>query len=392
MRVKNEDGEAGPSVKRERGDGGGYISSDDDDQDPEFPRKNIDFIELSSDENEPEPAPKTHGHLPIRIGRKPHKTKEFGINTDASTDVSVGAAQSAEATHASTAGASHKGKGKAKEVEITGESKIYKGVWQDSDSGGDTGVKAEPISSDDEAVQREQVGIDSAPIKIEGSPERERKPKLHGKAVPSFQTDEERQEWERIQYNLVGMRNELGPPQDVEATDASGDVTMIDAVANASKPSVRDDHTYLFQLPPIMPELLEPGQRKIKEEPSEVQPAPSQAAAPPANGQPTSGQPAIKKEEEFTDPQGDKGTGARFASGRVGKLRVYKSGRTILDWGGTSYEVGPGNPASFLQEVVSLEIIPDDKRVAPEDAGEALSFGRIKEKFVVTPNFSHLLG
>lgn len=390
MRVKNEDGGAGPSVKRERG---GYASSDDDDEDPEFPRKNIDFIELSSDENEPEPAPKAHAHLPIRIGRKPHKTKEFGINTDASTDVSAGAAQPAEAPGASAAGATHKGKGKAKEVEITGESKKYKGMWQDSDSGGDVGVKAEPISSEDEAAQ--QVGIDNATVKAEGSPERARKVKFASKVMPSFQTDEERQEWERIQYNLIGMRKELGPPEEeIQTIDASGDITMIDAVANASKPSVRDEHTYLFQLPPIMPELLEPGHRKIKEEPSEPGPAPvaAPAAAAPAAAAPANGQPAVKKEEEFTDPLGDKGTGARFASGRVGKMRVYKSGRTVLDWGGISYEVGPGNPTSFLQEVVSLDMIPEDKRVVPEDAGEALSFGRIKEKFVVTPNFSHLLG
>lgn len=372
-------------MKRDRG---GYVSSDDDDQDPEFPRKNIDFIELSSDENEPEPASRMHANLPIRIGRKPHKTKEFGINTDASTDVSAGAAQPAEASGASASGATHKGKGKAKEVEFTGIIKKYKGMWQDSDSGGDSSVKAEPISSDDEGSQREQVGIDNATVKAEGSPERERKSKGNNKSMPSFQTDEERQEWERIQYNLVGMRKELGPPEEeMQTFDESGDVNMIDPVANASKPSVRDDHTYLFQLPPIMPDLLEPGQRKIKEEPSEPAPAPASAAAGPANGQP-----AVKKEEEFTDPLGDRGSGARFASGRVGKMRVHKSGRTFLDWGGISFEVGPGNPASFLQEVVSLDMIPEDKRVVPEDAGEALSFGRIKEKFVVTPNFDQLLG
>ncbi|KAF1968195.1 hypothetical protein BU23DRAFT_558734 [Bimuria novae-zelandiae CBS 107.79] len=382
IRVKNEDGDAGPSVKKERG---GHMSSDDEDQDAEFPRKNIDFIELSSDENEPEPAPRVQAHLPIRIGRKPHKTKEFGINTDASIDASM---PPADATSGSAAETSHKGKGKAKDLEITGERKSYVGMWQDSDSGGDANVKAEPISSDDESAQREQVGISDAPVKVEQSPERERKPKVLSKTIPNFQTEEERQEWERIQYNLVGMRTELGPPEEVvEAVDASGDVSMIDAVANASKPSARDDHTYLFQLPPIMPELLEPGQAKIKKEPSDTQPEPAGAAAPPA----ANGQPVIKKEDEFSDPRGNTGTGARFASGRVGKLRVHKSGRTTLDWGGTSYEVGPGNPSSFLQEVVSLETIPENKRVVPEDAGEALSFGRIKEKFVVTPNFSQLL-
>ncbi|OAG02772.1 uncharacterized protein CC84DRAFT_1166579 [Paraphaeosphaeria sporulosa] len=362
-------------------------SDDDDEQNAEFPRKNIDFIELSSDEGEAEPVPRSHGHLPIRIGRKPHKEKLFGINTDASTEAN--APQNAEVSGPSTE-TSHKGKGKAKEVEVTGESKSYKGMWQDSDgTDGEVKVKPEPISSDDEGAAREQVGI-AAPIKNEHSPERERKPKVPSDtAIPSFQTDEERQEWERIQYNLIGMRKELGPGDDAMQPDVEGDVAMIDAAANASKPSVRDDHTYLFQLPPIMPELLLPGNHsKIKQEP------PTDAAAATAPGQPPT---TIKKEptaaaEDFSDPRASSGTGARFASGRVGKMRVHASGRTTLDWGGTSYEIGPGNPSSFLQEVVSLEVVPEERRVVPEDAGEAYSYGRIKEKFVVVPDFGALLG
>lgn len=336
---------------------------------------------MSSDEGETEPVPRSHGHLPIRIGRKPHKEKLFGINTDASTEAN--ASQNAEASGQS-AETSHKGKGKAKEVEVTGESKSYKGMWQDSDgTDGEVKVKSEPISSDDEGASREQVGI-AAPIKNEHSPERERKPKVPNNATPSFQTDEERQEWERIQYNLIGMRKELGPGDDDMQPDVSGDVTMIDAAANASKPSVRDDHTYLFQLPPIMPELLAPGHSKIKQEPPDV--APAAPSAP--------GQPPLKKEptEEFSDPRASTATGVRFASGRVGKMRVHASGRTTLDWGGTSYEIGPGNPSSFLQEVVSLEVVPESARVVPEDAGEAYSYGRIKEKFVVVPDFGALLG
>lgn len=361
---------------------------DDDDEDAEFPRKNIDFIELSSDENEAESAPRSHGNMPVRIGRKPHKKKEFGINTDASTDVSTSATtmptDAAKGSRWSATDASHKGKGIAKEVEITGMSKKYKGMWQDSESGGDDKIKTEFMSSDDEAATREQVGIDTASVKVEQSPERERKPKLPSNAMPSFQTEEERQEWERIQFNLLAIKDELGT---VEATMAEdGDTNMSDVVEMGSKASVRDGHTYLFQLPPTMPELLEPGQSKPKPKPeaSEAQPPPLQAAA--------NGEAAIKMEEEFSDPRANKGTGPRFASGRVGKLRVHKSGRTTLDWGGISFEVGPGIPASFLQEVVSLEVIPADKRVVPEDAGEALSFGRIKEKFVVTPNWEQLLG
>ncbi|KAJ4290331.1 hypothetical protein N0V90_010547 [Kalmusia sp. IMI 367209] len=382
-RVKDEDDDAGPGIKREHG---GHISSDDDDEDTaEFRRKDIDYIELSSDEGEaPRVAsPRPHAHLPIRIHRKEHVERKFGINTDSSTQAPASATQQVEASSSSTAEISHKGKGKAKDVEITGERKPYKGMWQDSDGPDDVKVKAEPSSEDEEAENREQVGIGAASTKAERSPERERRSKLLSKDEPSFQTEEERDEWNRIQFNLAGMRKELGPPDQENSTeDASGDIGMVDAGADGGKPNVRDDHTYLFQLPPIMPELLLPG---IKKEPSDAQPSLAEAAT-------AKGQPVIKKEEEFSDAQANVGKGARFASGHVGKLRVHRSGRTTLDWGGTSYELGAGNPASFLQEVVSLQIIPEGKRVVPEDAGEAYSYGGIKEKFVVTPNFSQLLG
>lgn len=73
-------------------------------------------------------------------------------------------------------------------------------------------------------------------------------------------------------------------------------------------------------------------------------------------------------------------------------MRVHESGRTTLDWGGTSYELTPGNKASFLQEVASLNMRPENERAAPEDAGEAISLGRVKGKFVVVPNWGEMLG
>jgi DNA-directed RNA polymerase III subunit RPC4 len=100
----------------------------------------------------------------------------------------------------------------------------------------------------------------------------------------------------------------------------------------------------------------------------------------------------VKVEEGFSDTAAKPVQGPRFASGFVGKLRVRQSGRTTLDWGGTSYELAPGNKASFLQEVVSIHVVPEKDRVVPEDAGEAVSFGRVKGKFVVTPDWSEMLG
>ena len=101
---------------------------------------------------------------------------------------------------------------------------------------------------------------------------------------------------------------------------------------------------------------------------------------------------AEKVEEGFSDPSAKASETRPLASGYVGKLRVFNSGRTTLDWGGNSFEVKPGQKVSFLQEAVSVEVIPEKDRVVPEDAGNATSFGRVKGKFVVTPDWDVMLG
>ena len=80
-----------------------------------------------------------------------------------------------------------------------------------------------------------------------------------------------------------------------------------------------------------------------------------------------------------------------LASGKVGKLRVHKSGRTTLDWGGTSLELHAGMEASFLQDIVIAKTYPPEERVG-RDAGQAMSFGRVFGKFVVTPDFEEIVG
>ena len=216
------------------------------------------------------------------------------------------------------------------------------------------------------------------------SPTTERKVKSLSKSMtePVLQTDEDRAEWARFLENRKHIRAELGPDE-TPATDAAGDTAMAEGVAPAPKISVRDNNVYLFQIPPLMPELLEPG---VKKEVSDM--AEASASAQPIKKEAVK----VKVEEGFSDPAAKPAQGPRFASGLVGKLRVRQSGRTTLDWGGTSYELAPGNKASFLQEVVSIHVVPEKDRVVPEDAGEAVSFGRVKGKFVVTPDWGEMLG
>jgi hypothetical protein len=113
-----------------------------------------------------------------------------------------------------------------------------------------------------------------------------------------LQTDEDRAEWARFQSSLTHIRAELGPDVSVEV-DAAGDVNMADAANGARKATVRDNNVYLFQIPPLMPELLSAS---IKKEPVEEQaplPAPAPTPAPAAIGKKDA---KIKLEEgAFTD-------------------------------------------------------------------------------------------
>lgn len=371
------------------------MESSEDEEDAEFPRKDIDLIEISSDENEAAPVARPlRSALPVRIGRKEHQERSFGINTDASTEASAKILDQAEsggkAPSAVLKQVSSKGKGKMKESDATSSKKPFKGVWQDSDELASP-VKTEENSEDEQMVEAGQVGIVEQPKQTEepqASPqeaptEEDSRPKAKPKSIaePVLQTDEDRAEWARFQNNLSHIRTELGPDEST-TTDEAGDVNMVEGTSNARKPTVRDNNVYLFQIPPLMPEL---HSATIKKEPSDA-PAPLPAPTP------ATGNVKIKVEEGFTDPAGAGHEAPRFASGCVGKLRVRQSGRTTLDWGGTSYELTPGNKASFLQEVVSLNVVPENQRVVPEDAGDAISFGRVKGKFVVIPDWGQMLG
>ncbi|RAR03582.1 recombination hotspot-binding protein [Stemphylium lycopersici] len=402
-RVKTEDGGYGSSGRSGGGGGGsgggvgssikredGGLESSDDEDDVNVPRKDIDLIEISSDEDENKSASAptqraSRTALPVRIGRREHQERTFGINTEASSETSAKILEQAESGGQSLQTAAsdqvaRKPKAKSKDVEVTGSRKQFKGVWHDSEDS-DVAVKTEPTSDDEKMAGAEQPAGKQEP----SSPGTERKPKLKKKSIaePILQTDEDRAEWARYLANLHHIRAELGP-EEVPQVDGSGDVPMADAGNAEKKPTVRDNNVYLFQIPPLMPEVEPPT---IKGEPSDPQP-------PPPSAQPSSKPDTKIKLEEggFSDPAAKVKEGARFGSGMVGKLRVHASGRTTLDWGGTSFELNPGTKASFLQEVASVEIRPENERAAPEDAGDATSLGRVKGKFVVVPNWDEMLG
>ncbi|KAK1913211.1 hypothetical protein P3342_005147 [Pyrenophora teres f. teres] len=342
-RVKNEDssyggsghqstrggggGGGGSSTKRE--DGGLVSSDEEEEEDNNLPRKDIDSDDFAAIA----PERTRTGQLPVRAARKEHQERKPGYNTEASTGASAKIPEQAGET-------TPKLKSESKEV------------------------KAEGGSDDESMSDAGKTGLPDAPA-LKQDPGVEHRPKAKAKdpAQPAFQTDDDRAEWERIQLHRRLIVAEFGPTETPEV-DGSGDAVMADT--GEKKPTVRDNNVYLFQIPPLMPEV----ESSIKQEASDPKP-----------------EAKIKLEESgFSDPTA-KPTSVRFGSGLVGKLRVHKSGRTTLDWGGTSFEVTDVRAGSgSRQEIVSMEFTSENQRSAPEDAGDAYSLGEVKGKFVVTPD------
>lgn len=426
-------------IKREAQDYG-YISSDPDEN--EGPRFNVDEIVnlVSSDEDTLSSGPASRassahpkgkkskqapqGLIPVRVFRKEHKERTMGINTEASSATAAeiqkqrdaGVEVSAEDAIATVAS---KGKGKARmsnDMETT-TSKPYKGMWRDVDS--DSDLKKEKSREDVEMldVAVEDAADDTAVKEQPSSPELKKRAhrakKVRRKssstrprwdAKPALQTEEERQEWARIEADNDLIVSELrhttmSTPAEGESGAAEGSEAQMQ-----ESPDQKADRVYLFQFPPLIPDLVQ-APESIKKEPSSptmtLREVPAIAAEnPTANALPGATAPAetpIKIEEDADQAES---VGPSLASGRAGKLQVHASGRVTLNWGGTSLCVHKGMDARFLQDVLMMNVFHKSERSGvngkpPREGaygGEAMSFGQIRGKFVVTPDWDEIVG
>jgi DNA-directed RNA polymerase III subunit RPC4 len=401
-------GRAFGGVKREPGTGdytiisqpikseyGGEISSDEDEGDQANTRINIDnLIDLTGDDDE---VPEQQSQfIPVRLKREAHKDRNVGVNADGAIkkegDSSTAAGQSGEGAPSEK----RRGKQRAKDVEITGEGKSFQPTYSSSDEQ-EPVIKAEP-TDDDGTIIMAPAAVPAqtdamVPQELPSSPESKRKAKeklktrtLSGSAPerPAYQTQEEIDEWERHQADLRILHSELGSLVLPSSTDQDGDAAM-----EGSSEQPRDkkaDKVYLFQFPPVLPDLV----------PIQVKADPD--APPPEDGadvmevdqQPNTASNPVTVPDEPNKPRQPK-----LPSGYVGKLRVHKSGKATLDWGGTSLVVGMGTEATFLQDIM-VATLPDQKEEAKGEASEqgtgvAMSMGQVKGKFVVTPDWERLL-
>jgi DNA-directed RNA polymerase III subunit RPC4 len=76
-----------------------------------------------------------------------------------------------------------------------------------------------------------------------------------------------------------------------------------------------------------------------------------------------------------------------------GKLQIRKSGRTQLLIGNMAMDVNFGTQVGFLQELVSINIPPNETEIQvgqQRPFGDIAVLGRVRHRLVITPNWSKL--
>lgn len=415
----------GSGIKREGGDrdvemggvrppmnaeDGLYISSDEDEN--EGVKRDIDqmqVIDLTGD-NPPELE---NPFVPVRLSRVPHKERAVGLQAEDSPDSSDAADAISD---------KRRGKQRARDVEVTGTAAVPKRptTYSSSDTEGEPQVKREPLDEEQTRPSAPEVGdlqsgvaITSPLDDMPSSPESKRKAKERIKATadatdvdgnesdierppePHFQTQAEKDEWVRHYDDKQNIRHELGRlvPQDAPQPDAEGDSVMGEENGHLKRAQerqrLREEHVYLFQFPPILPDLKAIS---IKDE--------TEAARPAGDA----GDSMDVDHDNAHDPNTadtaksalSTSSGLSLPSGQVGKLRVHASGKTTLDWGGTSLVLGLGAEATFLQNVL-IATVPEtkpkegDKPPDQQEDGIGMGMGIIRAKFVLTPDWDEIL-
>lgn len=406
-------------IKTEGGDESGatYVeisSSESEEDTKDGPKRNIDYIDLRSDSednqtnDQPSALSNAKGMQPIRVQRIERKDRNQPSVAKSSKVDRKRALRNLERPLAES---NAKGKQRALDDHVDTSEHKWKGVYDDDqDEGTVVNIKTEPILGDGmapNALHGDSAGHPPSPE------ERKSRPRKH--AGPDLQTEEEREEHERHMQDLDTIVHELGQSS---LADADGDAAMADG---EHKDDPRAYKVYLFQFPPILPDLKTDAEIAIKKDPETIL-SPTLSKAVPVATSENDGKaaPEIKSEaapDEDAKPHHH--TRAQTSSGRVGKLRVHESGKVTLDWGGTSLSVGMGTEIEFLQQVVMAKLFEEGRTeklvgskgptahqpepVVDKDArsditqppgfvgGEVMALGQVRGKFVVTPNWEEII-
>lgn len=295
--------------------------------------------------------------------------------------------------------------------------------------------KPKPSASPDAKRKLQETNAAVPPISLDNTPEvseeavaqakkdrKQRQVKKKADKKPVIQTVQDREEYDRHLEDVAILAEELGGLQgNLRDTGKGKDAEGDDQMTGAATDDVIDKKSgrlYLFQFPPVLPQLYNPIDGKpdihgtFKEEDVEKVELEKKTAEATAKAEskskgkgkateaPAAGvevkiesstvlTPEERKKKE-EDEKRAKRQGFVREEGYVGKLIVRESGRVELSWGGTSLLVGRGVDTGFLTTGV---VVDSQERGPPEGGapeGKAMSMGQIMGKFVVTPDWQKM--
>jgi DNA-directed RNA polymerase III subunit RPC4 len=401
--IKHEGGSSGTHIFKT--EGAVYISSDEDET--EGRKKNIDDLQRVVDLTIEDDQQDGDVFAPVRLKREPHKDRTVAFIAGPRPNATQSTSKDSTSTQATSE--KRKGKQRANDVVITQVRAKRPTAYSSSDE--ETDDKPIKTEAPEEEISGRPVTPPTAPMTATNlptspppSPESRREAKEMIKTsddnpddeeadedeyplpeMPKFQTQAEADEWRRHHDDLDIIRKELGRQALTSLAEDSSDPRAVAAYQRAKKAEeIRSEHVYLFQFPPALPDLVpvrvkpDPDAAEVHDDAMQVDP-PSQPAD-------------IKKEagSEVVKP-----VKPSAPSGSVGKLRIHKSGKAILDWGGTSLVLSAGTDPSFLQNIL-IATVPEKKPgeevpVEEQEPAIGMSMGQVRGKFVVTPNWDEIL-
>ncbi|WEW61269.1 hypothetical protein PRK78_006759 [Emydomyces testavorans] len=385
--------------------GSGEVSSDEgSDYGPRFSIDQINISSGSEDEGKgkaPAKAPLggSRGLRPIRVERQEHVERIMDINTDASSSKSAELRRQAKEKAGkddSLFVESDEEGGDGGEVE---DVEMIDSVALSAEQ--DLQIKEEPIDADATIADNIPSKTDETTAHTEDTVSR--KPKKARKKVTikdprsMFQTQEERQEYDRHEQDVEQLKQALG---NISTTDTTANHDE-DKVKSEDIKDERNGRLFLLQFPPMTPNLMtsstdqDPCNTTIAVDGTSSTKAPETIAVKQENGTttrvPLSGPTSlpIPSKSPFSLPL-ITATNPHLPSGRVGKLEIRKSGRATIDWGGISLELSKGSDVDFLQDAV---VAPESKTGDSNGSGNRMwAMSQVSGKFVVTPDWDKLLG
>ncbi|KAI4119549.1 MAG: hypothetical protein LQ345_000546 [Seirophora villosa] len=418
-------------------------------------------------------APGGSSTKPVFIKREQHKERTVGVNTEPASVASAALRRRAEARGKAPGEISlaeiadlpedivriSKKKAKSREVEFIKDERKWQGVYQDDeDEDQPVKIKEEPKGPEDamliddshppgtamtqdiltQGLPSAADDDDNSPRQSDADPNLLPKPKPRRtraltKHKPVLQTEEDAQEWRRYKRDKALIHHVLRPIPDQQTAlprvDNDGDTEVTETKALPPAKDQKEGTVYLIQLPPVMPDIEDPQQRKMRLKSQDGKPNPEDQSAPSApdtaantarntakstraqgsksdNTAPkaskatTTTDPKIKHETSHSATSTTANTTSQrphalppqpqpppFPHGRIGTLTLDAEGFPSATWSDNfRLDVGRASDYAALQEVVLLKSermeMPRSERgrrraaavaaaVKKEDAGEA---------------------